>query len=820
MRNLYYAILLFVFSMNAQQPFITTWEVTEAEPTIIVPIENNSANNYTIDFGDGTILTNQTGQVNHTYVTPGIYTVTISPDFSRFNCGNLLTTSLTPKSVEQWGDVNWSTMEWAFAGCTDLVINAVDAPNLSQVTSMSYMFYMCPSINQPINHWDVSNIVNMSNMFLGAILFNQPLNNWDVSNVTDMSSMFGAASAFNQSLNNWDVSNVISMESMFGHAGSFNQPLDNWDVSNVINMGGMFSATTFNHPLNNWDVSGVTNMTSMFQGAQEFNQPLNNWDVSNVTSMHLMFSWTNSFNQDLSDWNFNNAIPGFNFDFSGLDTNNFDKLLLKFAQLNLTNKQLNAATLNFCDASVKNYLDNVLNWTIFSGSLGEDCASNVITGAIIFDEDNDGCDIDDSKLGNVKITADNGSFIYSTFTSPTGNYILNVPQNSYAVQLSALPMYFTSSPASSDITFTGAGNNETLDFCLTTTQQVTDLKVTLLPVNEARPGFIAQYKVIVENKGTQNITNGTVDITFNTELQTFISASQAALSSTGNELAFVLPLLHPLQSTSIDITMQTFEPPVVNGGETAAFTATADSGLIDNTPEDNTYTLNQVIVNSFDPNDKQVLQGEQIDISNTDKYLDYIIRFQNTGTASAIKVKIIDDLHPNLDWNTLSPVSASHNYRVEITEGNHVEFIFDNINLPHAGADEVGSNGFIAYRIKPKAGIQVGEIMSGGAGIYFDFNTIIITNTVSTEIIDQLNVKEFQDSKVLIYPNPSNSIVYLKAPDGDTVKEVLLYTLHCSLAFSSTQNLEKIDVSALPVGIYMLAVKTGNGTFKHRIVKN
>ncbi|RYG16279.1 MAG: T9SS type A sorting domain-containing protein [Chitinophagaceae bacterium] len=232
------------------------------------------------------------------------------------------------------------------------------------------------------------------------------------------------------------------------------------------------------------------------------------------------------------------------------------------------------------------------------------------------------------------------------------------------------------------------------------------------------------------------------------------------------------------------------------------------------------FSLQQIVVNSYDPNDKTVLQGEEVHIDDSGDYLDYIIRFQNTGTASAVKVRVLDILHPNLDWNTLLPISASHDYHVEITDGNRVAFVFEDIFLPHENANAEASNGFIAYRIKPISSIQVGEIMSGGAGIYFDSNPIVITNTVSTEIIDQLNIIEFQDSKVLIYPNPSNSIVYLKAPDGDIVKEVLLYTLHGSLAYQSTQNVQNIDVSALPVGIYMLTVRTGNGTFKHRIFKN
>src|SRR5690606_8312203 len=112
----------------------------------------------------------------------------------------------------------------------------------------------------------------------------------------------------------------------------------------------------------------------------------------------------------------------------------------------------------------------------------------------------------------------------------------------------------------------------------------------------------------------------------------------------------------------------------------------------DFTPNDNTYTLAQLVVNSYDPNDKQVLQGEELHIDKAGEYLDYLIRFQNTGTASAINVRILDTLHPKLDWSTLVPISASHDYYVKIKDGNHVEFMFDNIHLPDSTSNEPASH--------------------------------------------------------------------------------------------------------------------------------
>ena len=75
MKFLYtFIAFLFCFLMTAQQPFVTTWEVTAGDLDITIP--TNPAEytyDYTVDFGDGTVLTNQTGDVTHNYFSPGIY---------------------------------------------------------------------------------------------------------------------------------------------------------------------------------------------------------------------------------------------------------------------------------------------------------------------------------------------------------------------------------------------------------------------------------------------------------------------------------------------------------------------------------------------------------------------------------------------------------------------------------------------------------------------------------------------------------------------------------------------------------------------------
>ena len=248
-KNYYFFILLFVTAFsNAQEAFITTWDVNNSSDNSIDFWISGENINYTIDFGDGTVLTNQNANsVIHDYTEQGIYTVSMTGNFPSIRFQN----SIKLLTVEQWGDNVWQSMQAMFEGCANLTITAVDVPNLSQVTDMSYIFFNCNTLNHSFDNWDVSNITNMERAFQYCSNFNQPLNNWDVSSVTNMKSMFEFCYAFNQPIDNWDVSNVIDMYTMFGDCHSFNQDISNWDFNNEVALG--FFVTFTDMSVDNYD---------------------------------------------------------------------------------------------------------------------------------------------------------------------------------------------------------------------------------------------------------------------------------------------------------------------------------------------------------------------------------------------------------------------------------------------------------------------------------------------------------------------------------------------------------------------------------------
>jgi len=68
------------------------------------------------------------------------------------------------KEVQQWGTTLWATMDYMFYMAQNFTLTATDAPNLSKVTDMSYMFYYATAFNQNLNTWNTANVTNMGYM--------------------------------------------------------------------------------------------------------------------------------------------------------------------------------------------------------------------------------------------------------------------------------------------------------------------------------------------------------------------------------------------------------------------------------------------------------------------------------------------------------------------------------------------------------------------------------------------------------------------------------------------------------------------------------
>ncbi len=152
---------------------------------------------------------------------------------------------------------------------------------------------------------------------------------------------------------------------------------------------------------------------------------------------------------------------------------------------------------------------------------------------------------------------------------------------------------------------------------------------------------------------------------------------------------------------------------------------------LDNGPLDYDFDCREVI-GAFDPNQKTVVPtGIGPDrLLPANRPIRYTIDFQNTGTDTAFRVRLIDQLSEKLDPRTFRPVAASHPYTWRIVDEYLLNVLFDPIALPDSNINEPGSHGFFTFEIDQVPDLPDGTWIENTASIIFDANPEILTNYV------------------------------------------------------------------------------------------
>lgn len=187
---------------------------------------------------------------------------------------------------------------------------------------------------------------------------------------------------------------------------------------------------------------------------------------------------------------------------------------------------------------------------------------------------------------------------------------------------------------------------------------------------------------------------------------------------------------------------------------------------------------------SFDPNDKRAIPvgygDDHFIYRNTD--IEYLIRFQNTGTDTAFTVVVEDALSQYLDPTSIRPGASSHAYSYDLKDGNTVRFTFENILLPDSSQNLAGSQGFVKFFAKQKPNLALGSIIENTAAIYFDFNEPITTNRVFhtigenfIEVVNSVNETANGHGQPTVFPNPAFGAVTFALPLelGENAKFIL-----------------------------------------------
>jgi uncharacterized repeat protein (TIGR01451 family) len=270
-------------------------------------------------------------------------------------------------------------------------------------------------------------------------------------------------------------------------------------------------------------------------------------------------------------------------------------------------------------------------------------------------------------------------------------------------------------------------------------------------------------------------------------------------------------------------------PSGISNGEQHMFTSTiTSSNGTDCYEGNNSGGLMQIVGNSYDPNDKTVFkksfhadngtafQESTIDWSIDDE-LEYTIRFQNTGTAPAQNIYIIDTLDAELDWSTFQLLHSTHGIDVVNLGNGILRFEFNNIWLPDSSVSQELSQGHLTFRIRENIGNALFSEITNTAYIYFDWNPAIITNT-TYNINEWIEfVGEENAFRVEAFPNPMQNEFTLK------VEGQFNYEIHDLTGRKLLQGMgvgqTTISTEALASGTYLLSVYVNGAKQTSKVLK-
>lgn len=443
-----------------------------------------------------------------------------------------------------------------------------------------------------------------------------------------------------------------------------------------------------------------------------------------------------------------------------------------------------------------------------------------IQGNTKYDSNNNGCDINDLNKAFQKFDITNGTVSGGLIANNLGNHSIAVVSGSHTITpIIENPSYFNVSPPSFTANFPTQASPLTQNFCLTANGTHNDLEIVVIPITVATPGINAKYKIVYKNKGTGS-QSGTVSFNYNDNLMDYLSATINPNSQSTGLLNWIFTNLLPFETREITVTLKLNTPtqtPPLNGGTILNYT-TQINGATDETPVDNTFALNQTVVNSFDPNDKTCLEGTSISQAKVGDYIHYLIRFENTGTANAQNIVVKDVIDTSkFDLASLVSLNGSHNFVTRITNPNTIEFIFENIQLPF---DDANNDGYVSFKIKTKSTLNVGDSFSNKAGIYFDYNAPIITNNYTTTVQSVLATSEInkENKTISIYPNPVKDVLNIQFKNEIIKAEI--YDAAGRILISTSVKGNSINVSELTKGNYILKLFTKDKTFTQKFIKN
>jgi uncharacterized repeat protein (TIGR01451 family) len=326
------------------------------------------------------------------------------------------------------------------------------------------------------------------------------------------------------------------------------------------------------------------------------------------------------------------------------------------------------------------------------------------------------------------------------------------------------------------------------------------------------------YEIVFRNKGTQP-SSGQVAVDFDQTILNYVSSTVPVTSLPGTLMHDYVNLL-PFETRSFQISMATAAP--LPFGSNVPLNISIDSaGEIASTQNDNSFTYNQKVAMDNNSNAIECLEGETQSVTEIGNYLHYAINFENAGNQVAENITIKSVLDSNkYDINSIQLLYATHPLDLDI-RNNEVYYRFTNADIGGPGG-----HGGILLKIKTNSTMPPGATASLGVEIFFDYQAAAAPVLYAPEDADTtfavLNVSVYNhDDSIVIYPNPSQSDVFVHSDNNEIIRGIELYDATGRLLQTNIANIEtaKIDLTQRTRGIYFLKVTTDKGQKVQKIIR-
>ncbi len=337
-----------------------------------------------------------------------------------------------------------------------------------------------------------------------------------------------------------------------------------------------------------------------------------------------------------------------------------------------------------------------------------------------------------------------------------------------------------------------------------------------------RPGFTFGYGLRALNNGAYSFGPFTVTLDYDPVLS-YVSSSLPPTVNTPGQLQFTVPSLTAFGQLNIAVVLQVPPDPLLIGTNVDA-TLTLAPLPADADPVNDVATLSTLVVGAYDPNDKLVSTSSRLSGSHyfldADTSLAYTIRFQNTGNAEALHVRLVDTLSHVLDVASLRILGATHAFEARLESDSILIIDFPDIMLPDSTSDLMGSQGGFSFTIAPRAWIVPGTVLANKADIYFDVNPPIRTNTATVVAELSTRVPTYQASSLVIAPNPVGDDLRVQL-HASGKGQWSIHDAHGRVVLQGpwVGDARSLDVSPFMAGFYIVTVITEHGRAVARFAK-